>query len=88
MGAALQSHRLLSLPVVRATAEANVSIPFQQSAAKSSAEGDPLFSRLRIRFPADPPASSAATAPAAARLRCRRYRSPKKVDRKEVCVVL
>lgn len=41
----------MSMPVVDATAEANISIPFHQSAGKSSAEGDPMFSMLRIRFP-------------------------------------
>lgn len=46
----LQSHSLMALPVVEATAEANISIPFHQSAGKSSAEGDALFPLLKIRF--------------------------------------
>ena len=43
----------MSQPVIAATAEANVSLPFQQSASKSSAISDPFFARLHIRFPID-----------------------------------
>lgn len=49
----MQSRSLMSVPVIWATAEANLAIPFQQSAGKSSADGDPLFAMLAIKFPAD-----------------------------------
>lgn len=54
-----QSRNLMSLPVVQATAEANIAIPFHQSLGKSSAEGDPCFSNLAIRFPTDSPEAAA-----------------------------
>ena len=60
----------MSLPVNPATAEANIAIPFHQSCGKSSAEGDPLFAMLGIKFPVAAttavPNSVAAAAPALA----------------------
>lgn len=67
----MQSHDLMSLPVNPATAEANIAIPFHQSCGKSSAEGDPLFAMLGIKFPQQAaataaPSSMSAAAPALA----------------------
>ena len=57
----------MSLPVNAATAEANISIPFHQSCGKSSAEGDPLFAMLGIKFPLQAAATATAgSVPAAA----------------------
>ena len=42
----------MSLPPMPATAEANIRLCFRRSAAKSSAEGDPLFSKVSIQVPA------------------------------------
>ena len=46
----LQSSSLMKLPPREATAESDLTIPFQQSASKSTADQDPLFQHLKIRF--------------------------------------
>ena len=48
----------MSLPAMPATAEANIRLCFQRSAAKSSAEGDPLFSKVSIEVPASEPGAA------------------------------
>lgn len=46
----VQSHSLMSLPAIPATALANISAPFQQSASMTSAESDPLFPQFSLSF--------------------------------------
>lgn len=46
----LQSYDLMKLPPREATAEGDLTIPFQQSALKSTADQDPLFQHLKIRY--------------------------------------
>eukprot|EP00884_Botryococcus_braunii_P020473 jgi/Botrbrau1/7109/Bobra.0165s0127.1 len=50
-----ESRALMALPPRPATVDADIAVPFQQSALKSSAEGDRLFLRVRILF--TPPSS-------------------------------
>ena len=45
-----QSYELMRLPPRDATAEGDLTIPFQQSALKSTAEQDPFFQHLKIRY--------------------------------------
>lgn len=40
----------MKLPPRETTAESDLTIPFQQSASKSTADQDPLFQHLKIRF--------------------------------------
>lgn len=56
----------MSLPANPATAEANIAIPFHQSCGKSSAEGDPLFAMLGIKFPQQTSATAVASTAQAA----------------------
>lgn len=51
----MQSYDLMKLPPREATAEGDLTIPFQQSALKSTADQDPFFQHLKIRYvkPAD-----------------------------------
>ena len=50
MLSALQSYELMRLPPREATAEGDLSVPFQQSALKSTADQDPFFQHLKIRY--------------------------------------
>ena len=45
-----QSYELMRLPPRDATAEGDLTIPFQQSALKSTADQDPFFQHLKIRY--------------------------------------
>ena len=40
----------MRLPPREATAEGDLTIPFQQSALKSTADQDPFFQHLKIRY--------------------------------------
>lgn len=56
----MQSYDLMRLPPREATAEGDLAGPFQQSALKSTADQDPFFQHLKIRYvkavdTADPP---------------------------------
>ena len=46
----VQSYDLMRLPPRDATAEGDLTIPFQQSALKSTADQDPFFHHLKIRY--------------------------------------
>ena len=46
----MQSYDLMRLPPREATAEGDLTIPFQQSALKSTADQDPFFQHLKIRY--------------------------------------
>ena len=46
----VEARRIMALPPRPATADADINIPFQQSALKSSAQHDRTFSRFRIRW--------------------------------------
>lgn len=46
----VQSYDLMRLPPRDATAEGDLTIPFQQSALKSTADQDPFFQHLKIRY--------------------------------------
>ena len=46
----LQSYDLMKLPPREATVEGDLTIPFQQSALKSTADQDPFFQHLKIRY--------------------------------------
>ena len=52
----------MKLPPREATAEGDLTVPFQQSALKSTADQDPLFHHVKIRYvkQTDPPAQVAA----------------------------
>ncbi|KAL3140276.1 Gamma-tubulin complex component 4 [Trebouxia sp. C0009 RCD-2024] len=45
-----ESYDLMRLPPREATAEGDLTIPFQQSALKSTADQDPFFQHLKIRY--------------------------------------
>ena len=46
----MQSYDLMRLPPREPTAEGDLTIPFQQSALKSTADQDPFFQHLKIRY--------------------------------------
>lgn len=46
----VQSSSLMKLPPRETTAESDLTIPFQQSASKSTADQDPFFLLLKLRF--------------------------------------
>lgn len=55
-----ESAELMRLPPREATAEGDLTVPFQQSALKSTADQDPLFQHVKIRYvkQTDPPAQA------------------------------
>ncbi|KAL0056051.1 hypothetical protein WJX82_007204 [Trebouxia sp. C0006] len=57
-----ESYELMRLPPRDATAEGDLTIPFQQSALKSTADQDPFFQHLKIRYVKAADSSEAAQA--------------------------